>query len=584
MARLSQEKIDQIRGSVDIVDVIGSYIPLERHGKGYWVVCPFHDDTNPSMSVSQELQIYKCFVCQEGGNVFTFLQNYLKISFIEAVKKVAEIGHIDVSELDDFVPIKKENTMTQPLYTMHQEAHDMYSLLLKTQDGKKAYDYLRKRNMSDAIIEKFEIGYASSKHSLYEALNILGYQETDMLKSGLIVESNMHYYDRFSDRIVFPLWDDVGRIVGFSGRVYQNSSQESKYMNSPESDIFIKGNILYHYHQAKAVMRFHDFVYLLEGFMDVIALDSIGIENTVALMGTALTKEHIVMLRKLSNTIHLSLDGDEAGRKATLKIGQQLVDNGFHVRIVLMKDGCDPDEVLQVYSKDELLSILKRNINLIEYKIEYYYSRSNMNNFDERRDYVRKIANDISLLEDQLERNYFIELVSIKSNFKVADIEEIVENLRHQEEHKNKTTIPTKAKTSRLLNKFQKAERSLLHYMLLDKQVCLQYETKLGFMTKEQYRVIANYIVDYYRKHQEIEIANFISNINNQEITKIVLDIYSDNLPKEYNDYAISDYIDTIINYTKKLRKEELVEQLNKEQDPIKQAAIAQKIMELGTV
>jgi len=584
MARLSQEKIDQIRGSVDIVDVIGSYIPLERHGKGYWVVCPFHDDTNPSMSVSQELQIYKCFVCQEGGNVFTFLQNYLKISFIEAVKKVAEIGHIDVSELDDFVPIKKENTMTQPLYTMHQEAHDMYSLLLKTQDGKKAYDYLRKRNMSDAIIEKFEIGYASSKHSLYEALNILGYQETDMLKSGLIVESNMHYYDRFSDRIVFPIWDDVGRIVGFSGRVYQNSSQESKYMNSPESDIFIKGNILYHYHQAKAVMRFHDFVYLLEGFMDVIALDSIGIENTVALMGTALTKEHIVMLRKLSNTIHLSLDGDEAGRKATLKIGQQLVDNGFHVRIVLMKDGCDPDEVLQVYSKDELLSILKRNINLIEYKIEYYYSRSNMNNFDERRDYVRKIANDISLLEDQLERNYFIELVSIKSNFKVADIEEIVGNLRHQEEHKNKTTIPTKAKTSRLLNKFQKAERSLLHYMLLDKQVCLQYETKLGFMTKEQYRVIANYIVDYYRKHQEIEIANFISNINNQEITKIVLDIYSDNLPKEYNDYAISDYIDTIINYTKKLRKEELVEQLNKEQDPIKQAAIAQKIMELGTV
>ena len=584
MARLSQEKIDQIRGSVDIVDVIGSYIPLERHGKGYWVVCPFHDDTNPSMSVSQELQIYKCFVCQEGGNVFTFLQNYLKISFIEAVKKVAEIGHIDVSELDDFVPIKKENTMTQPLYTMHQEAHDMYSLLLKTQDGKKAYDYLRKRNMSDAIIEKFEIGYASSKHSLYEALNILGYQETDMLKSGLIVESNMHYYDRFSDRIVFPIWDDVGRIVGFSGRVYQNSSQESKYMNSPESDIFIKGNILYHYHQAKAVMRFHDFVYLLEGFMDVIALDSIGIENTVALMGTALTKEHIVMLRKLSNTIHLSLDGDEAGRKATLKIGQQLVDNGFHVRIVLMKDGCDPDEVLQVYSKDELLSILKRNINLIEYKIEYYYSRSNMNNFDERRDYVRKIANDISLLEDQLERNYFIELVSIKSNFKVADIEEIVENLRHQEEHKNKTTIPTKAKTSKLLNKFQKAERSLLHYMLLDKQVCLQYETKLGFMTKEQYRVIANYIVDYYRKHQEIEIANFISNINNQEITKIVLDIYSDNLPKEYNDYAISDYIDTIINYTKKLRKEELVEQLNKEQDPIKQAAIAQKIMELGTV
>lgn len=584
MARLSQEKIDQIRGSVDIVDVIGSYIPLERHGKGYWVVCPFHDDTNPSMSVSQELQIYKCFVCQEGGNVFTFLQNYLKISFIEAVKKVAEIGHIDVSELDDFVPIKKENTMTQPLYTMHQEAHDMYSLLLKTQDGKKAYDYLRKRNMSDAIIEKFEIGYASSKHSLYEALNILGYQETDMLKSGLIVESNMHYYDRFSDRIVFPIWDDIGRIVGFSGRVYQNSSQESKYMNSPESDIFIKGNILYHYHQAKAVMRFHDFVYLLEGFMDVIALDSIGIENTVALMGTALTKEHIVMLRKLSNTIHLSLDGDEAGRKATLKIGQQLVDNGFHVRIVLMKDGCDPDEVLQVYSKDELLSILKRNINLIEYKIEYYYSRSNMNNFDERRDYVRKIANDISLLEDQLERNYFIELVSIKSNFKVADIEEIVGNLRHQEEHKNKTTIPTKAKTSRLLNKFQKAERSLLHYMLLDKQVCLQYETKLGFMTKEQYRVIANYIVDYYRKHQEIEIANFISNINNQEITKIVLDIYSDNLPKEYNDYAISDYIDTIINYTKKLRKEELVEQLNKEQDPIKQAAIAQKIMELGTV
>ena len=302
MSRIPQEKIDEIRNSVDIVDVIGRYLSLHRHGRSYKALCPFHDDSDPSLSISQEKQIYMCFVCHNGGNVFTFLQNYLHIEWIEAVKMVAEIGHVDLSayHLESYSQsVKEENKV---YYDMHTEANRIYSYYLNTKSGTLARDYLAKRGFDEELIKRFDVGYAPSKNVLYEAFKHMGYQEIDMEKSGLVIESQRHY-DRFNDRVMFALHDEYGRVVGFSGRIYKNGQEGAKYMNSPESDIFIKGQVLYNYHRCKDAVKKEGFVYINEGFMDVIAMSRAHHENCIALMGTALTQGHIRMLKKLTKNI-----------------------------------------------------------------------------------------------------------------------------------------------------------------------------------------------------------------------------------------------------------------------------------------
>ena len=396
MARLSEEKIEQIRSSVDIVDVIGSYIPLSKRGKGYWGICPFHDDSNPSMSVSQELQIYKCFVCGAGGNVFTFLQNYLKIGYLEAVKMVAEMGGIPVDELNEAYTRPKVNDQLKPLYDMHEEALKIYHVMLSRRTGLRAREYLEKRHITDEVIEKFMIGYAPNEDTLLKGFGQLNFNKVDMERSGLIIEGTRQDYDRFKDRIMFPLWDSNGQVVGFSGRIYQKDRDEAKYMNSPESEIFIKGQTLYHYHEAKQATRQAGFIYLLEGFMDVIALYRAGLENAVALMGTALTQDHLRLLRKLTVQVHVCLDGDRAGQEATLKNASILARNGFQVRVIRLKDGMDPDETLEQYGKEGLLKSLASHMSLLEFKINYYYETSQMDNYDERKAYLDQ---DLTILD-----------------------------------------------------------------------------------------------------------------------------------------------------------------------------------------
>ena len=352
MARLSDAKISEILQSVDIVDVISLYLPLQKKGKDYKAVCPFHNDTNPSLSISPARQIYKCFVCGAGGNAFTFLQEYLNISYLEAVKKVAEIGGIDVSELNFNTPTKKVDEKLVPLYTMHDEANMIFRHLLHTKTGLAAHEYLQSRHINDSLIEEFDIGYAGRDNQLYKAFQNLAYKEVDMVRSGLIIDGEHGAFDRYRDRVMFALHDADGKVIGFSGRVYKANTDESKYMNSPESEIFIKSKTLYHYHKAKEPIKKAGFVYLLEGFMDVIALSRIGINNTLAIMGTALTNEHMNMIRKLSNTVYLCLDGDRAGQSAAIKSARLLLDHQFNVKMIKLMDGMDPDEILEQFGEE----------------------------------------------------------------------------------------------------------------------------------------------------------------------------------------------------------------------------------------
>lgn len=578
MARLSQEKINEIRQSVDIVDVIGEYLPLEKKGRNYIALCPFHDDKHPSMSVSPDKQIFMCFVCGTGGNVFTFLQKYLKISYIEAVKKVAEIGHIDLSEYHlDVVssPISKENAS---LYQMHEEAQKIYSYYLNTKLGLEAKAYLTKRHFSDELIKEFQIGYAPLQSTLYQAFEKLGFQEIDMVKSGLIVESYQHF-DRFQDRIMFPLYNQQGQVVGFSGRIYKPTQTDSKYVNSPESDIFIKGQTLYHYHQCKEAVKEAGFIYLLEGFMDVIAMYKAGIENTVAIMGTALTKGHIQALRRLTHHVHLCLDGDQAGQTAMSKAARELEEAGFQVSIIVLPDNHDPDEIYEEHGKEGLQEALKKTLKPIEFLMNFEYQKIDSQNYDDRKNYLEKMCYEIAKIHDPIDQDYYIQVLSKQSGFSYDLIHQQINGMKpqfHQE-----TRVQQK-KITHLKDKYQQAEHDLLFYMLNHKSVALKYEAKAGFMYNDQYRIIASYIIDYYRHHNQLEIADLINSIQKEDLIQTVVEIAQSPLPQEYEEKAIDDYIETIGNHAKKMKKEQLLEQFRYILDPQQKAQILNEIVKLG--
>ncbi|WP_294577775.1 DNA primase [uncultured Thomasclavelia sp.] len=582
MPRLSPEKITEIRQSVDIVDVIGNYLPLYKRGRNYLAICPFHDDTNPSLSISPERQIYKCFVCDHAGNVFGFLKDYLKISYIDAVKMVAQLGNVDISQYNLESRVEHVDSKLEPLYLMHDEANKIYRHYLTTKLGLEAKDYLTNRQISDEIIETFEIGYAPANQVLLKAFEKMNFDRIKMYESGLIIESGPGY-DRFSNRIMFPLHDSLGRVVGFSGRIFQSSQNESKYMNSPESAIFIKGDTLYNYHRVGESVRQAGYVIITEGFMDVIAYYKAGIKNVLAIMGTALTSGHLRLLKRLTRTIYLCLDGDRAGRNAMIKCMETLLKAGFKVKVIALPDGLDPDEFLNKQGVASLQELIKNPLSALDFKMDYYYDITNMENYEERKHYLEMVAKDISELDDIVDQDYYVHKLEKKSGFSKNVIEQLIyqNTMQLVKQSKPVREIPVVKRNEKLLNKYDQAQRDLLYYMLLDKNVAMTYVAKAGFMVDDTYRLLASYIVDYYRQKPILEIADFIDGIEDENLVQNIIEISQLNLPKEIDMQAINDYINVIKDETVVMRKKELTEALSNTFDPQQKAQILKEIIAL---
>lgn len=300
---MNNDLASTIRSKVDIVDIIGERIPLTARGKNFFGVCPFHDDSNPSLSVSREKQIYTCFSCHATGNVFTFLMNYEHIDFKEALKYLGDKVGIDTGNIH----IKAKTTKYDKLYDAYNLSLKYFQNNLNSTVGKIAKNYLLNRKIDETLIKEFEIGLSlESRNDLTTLLTSKNYDLVTLNRIGLSSDD----HDIYNDRIMFPLYDVSGKCVGFSGRIYKDNGQ-NKYLNTKETDIFKKGEMLYHYHIAREECRLKKSVIVMEGFMDVIRASSIGIKNTVALMGTALTKEQINLIKRLSNNIILCLDGDD---------------------------------------------------------------------------------------------------------------------------------------------------------------------------------------------------------------------------------------------------------------------------------
>lgn len=566
---VSEELINEIRRSVNIVDVISDYIPVEQKGRNYFALCPFHDDHNPSMSISPDKQIYTCFVCGAHGNVFNFVMDYEHVSFIDAVKMIGRRVGVNI-DLPTHYKKPKEKGL-EDLYNIYDIANKFYQNNLSTKEGSDAREYLSNRDFKEDVIKEFGIGL--SLNNKLSSMLLKKYDKDILIRSGICNESGGNIFDAFTERIMFPLWDIDGNVVGFSGRIYK-TKDSSKYVNSKESDIFKKGKLIYNYHRAKEEVRKKKFVLVVEGFMDVIALYKVGIKNVVAMMGTAVTNEQANLLKRLSTNIFLCFDGDSAGNMATMSCANELTKVGITPKVIRLPENLDPDEYIKKYGSDNFNDYLDNPKSLIDYKMDYYKNNTNFNDSIEVSKYIKDVVSEIDEITDPVVREIIIKKLSDETDVSVATIKGMV---------KGKDVIKTTPKKSTIkYDKYKKAEMRLIYYMLRHKEVINIYERNKCFFPTDEYRALVSELVYYYKKHGIIYIADFLSYISDkEELLDAFNKIDTMELSENYTTDEIMDYINLLNEYgvNEEFKRKSL--EFKKEIDEKKKIEIAKEMIEL---
>lgn len=575
MTMADHDIISEVRKKNDIVDFIGEYIPLVQKGKNYFCVCPFHDDTNPSMSISREKQIYTCFSCGASGNIFNFLMDYEHVSFKEALSILAKRAGIALQQGS----YHEKKNPHEDLYEIYRLSSKYYQNNMNTNLGRAAKAYLLNRNLKEETIKEFEIGLSlQAKDPLTKMLTKKGYSLSLLNQIGL---SNKEQ-DAFIDRIMFPLYDINGKVVGFSGRIYEKKDL-NKYLNTKETPIFKKGETLYHYHIAKEFARKEKYVIIMEGFMDVIRASTIGIKNTVALMGTALTNEQAKLLKRLSPNIVLCFDGDGAGRKATLAVGNHLEEIGIHPLVVALEDEYDPDEYILKYGKDRFKGLVEHAVHFSDYKIKVLKEGINFKSEEEVSSYVHGVLEETAKMSDEIRIEIILKNLAKECNIGYNTLEKRLRQLKENQDKKDmQTLVKAKPNKTKKLDKFEKAYHAILYYMMIDDKVLYRYEKERLFLKDEECRYLASEIAYYYKKYGSLNIADFYTYLNDREnLKKLVTDILSETYPDKVNQDTIYDYFKVIQEYNRSQEMNRLKNLMEKEVDPLEQAKIADQIRAL---
>lgn len=560
---MDNNSLNEIKNSVDIVNVISSYIPLSAKGKNYFGVCPFHDDHSPSMSVSAEKQIYTCFSCGATGNVFKFIQDYENISFMEAVKKVADIAGISVN-------IKSHNDYNkyQDLYDIYELSQKFYQNNINSSKGKKAREYLYSRSLNDEIIKEFGIGLSLPDRDILTNILKGKYDEDTLIKSGLINEGEYDLYDVYHNRIMFPLFSLNGQVIGYNGRVY-NGEKENKYVNSKETPIFKKRELLYNYHRAKDECRLKKKVYIVEGPMDVIRCYTVGLKNVVAALGTAFGHEQAMLIRKLASEVILMYDGDDAGLKGTKITIEELEKLGIEPKIVRLEDNMDPDEYILTKGKDTFLNKISNPMNNMEFKASLLKKGVNLNNSEELAKYANNMITEISKIDDEVLKEISINKLSDETKLDVNFIKDKIASLKPIKEIKEQ---PKKIR----LSKYEKSEQALLFYMLRSDMVIKLYDKRITHMPTAKYRHLAFQINYFYKQHGFINISDLITELRDDpESLNTIGEINILKLKEDIDVDAINDYLNNIKEYNEK-------NEINKYKDELKQEVDLKKKVELA--
>ncbi len=571
---VTDAEIERIRKSANIVDIISSYVPLTQKGKNYFGVCPFHEDHSPSMSVSEEKQIYKCFSCGAAGNVFTFVSEYENVKFLEAVKIVADKCGIP---FHGTIRKEKPKNNTQE-YEIMNLALKFYQNNLNSGEGIKAKEYLKKRNLDEEAIKEFDLGLAlGGNYSLNKLLTNKKYSLDVIERLGLVNQNNDYVNDVFQRRIMFPIHDLDGNVVGFTGRIYEDTNQ-AKYINSKESNIFKKGQILFNYHRAKQEIKRKKEVILVEGNMDAIRMYTSGIKNVVALMGTSLTNEQVEIIKGLRAKIILMFDNDSAGEIATYQNGTILEEANLTPSIVRLSKEKDPDEYIIKNGAQALEENIRNPISFLDFKLKYFKRDKDLEKVDDLASYIKEIIKDLKNIPDELTRELTLK--------KISEDYQVSLDLLHGElqkiESKKIVETPKKTLAKTKLSKYDKACQNIIYFMMNDGKFIEIFKKELGYFNEKKYRNLANEIIYFYEEAKEINLSSFISFISTKDyIYDDAMEIIRMNKTVDFEKLAFDEFIQVA---KKEMAKEEikrLKSQIANSMDANEEIELANRLLNL---
>jgi DNA primase len=592
---------DDVLKQVDIVEIASHYIKLQKKGRNYVALCPFHDDKHlGNFYVNQEKQIFKCFACGKSGNAISFVQDIENCSYLRALKKVCDIAGIHDERIDmtlKVTPISKE---IQDIYSCLSDIDNFYSSsLFQSEGGGEALKYLHARGLSEDMIRRFHIGYSQENgENIIKFLIDKGYSLKTIDATGIARLDDDPMRDVSAGRITFAISDAENRVIGFSARIFGNLKSDSKYVNTRETKLFVKSKVIYNYANALKEAKRVGYVYLLEGFMDVIACDRVGIKSAICLMGTALTKEHIQLLRYLNVEVRLCLDLDDPGQSNMLKITSLfdeaklpyvLVDNSQKV------DGKDTDEILKNSGDDALRDFLARTVSPLEWILNYFTVKSDLTSIKGRREFVARLVPYLAKVEDSLEYKEYLRIASERSGFLKDDIDSLVD----KERAKFAKSKPTSSYLFNPNYKFdvisplQRKERQLIFYILKNKVALEEFIALKGHFLNSDYNKIYSIVTCYLDdlgKDRSYDLASLVNYIEvDERLSKIegkkeLIDEMDDLYNNEkyvYADYSKDAFDDILLNHAKEATKENLrAEYSNAKSDKDKLEALKKEAIE----
>ena len=582
MPRYSDEIIEEVRQSNDIVDIISQYVHLKRSGRNYFGLCPFHNEKSPSFSVSPDKQIFHCFGCGVGGNVFTFLMKIEGISFVEAVQTLAERANIQLPTLENNVDTAKEILKSKVL-KVNEVAANFYHENLYHSESKIAQEYIKKRKLTNETLISFKIGYSGKFDELYHKLKEEGFEEPEILESGLVNKNDRgQYIDRYRNRLMFPICDARGKVIAFGGRVLDDS--KPKYINSPENVAYSKGRNLFGLNVAKKQGHLKQLL-IVEGYMDVISLHQRGITNVVAPLGTALTQQQGWLLRKNADQIILSFDSDEAGLNAKIRALDILQDMGCDIRVLQMEGAKDPDEYIVKYGNARFKNLIDKALSVIEFKVKVLKQNLNLENVNDKIKFLNEIAKLIAKIDNSIEREVYIEKIAKEYETSkeaiYAEVNKLTYNSSKSEKilEKAKPVIKHNENKEQVSETIKRRENTILSLLLtgeLNVFEIIEKNIKVEDFKDNINKNIAQKLYEELRKGNS-NINSVIDNLDEEEqgrITEIMADDYEiDNMEKAIDDIIKSYEKDKLTS-----RKFELVELIENETDELKKRTLGQEL------
>ncbi|WP_018130520.1 DNA primase [Effusibacillus pohliae] len=540
MRRIPEEIIERVRQHFDIVDFVSEYVPLKRSGRSFVGLCPFHSEKTPSFSVSQTKQLYHCFGCGAGGNLITFVMQIENLSFVEAVEHLAKRAGLALPEREEMDENSPEAIRRKQLLRCHDLAAKYYHhILMNTEAGLPALQYLQARGLTLMTIEEFQLGYAPDRWDvLLRFLKKRGFEEELLEQAGLLSASAQQpgrYFDRFRGRVMFPIQDGQGRVIGFGGRALGKG--EPKYLNSPETELFQKGRHLFNLHRARQPIRQSGRAILLEGYMDVIMAHQHGIKNVVAVLGTALTAEQAKILQRNASEILLMYDGDRAGQNAAVRSSQVIAEVGGTPRVTVLPDRLDPDEFLQKYGATAFERLAAEgSMSSTAFKLQLLRHNSQLSTQEGVVAFLSEAVRIIADVKSPVEREAYLR--ELAGEFQVS-LESLLQEMRiAASEQKAGDKSASKWDTNinnggRMFRSFHnplpahvQAERKLLTYMLIDPQVARQVkETIVDEFSVEEHAALAVFLYLYYEDHAEADPAHFISRLEDEKLIRLASEL-----------------------------------------------------------